>query len=132
MFEELLKNPLVKKALSAGEERMGKVVAAVLSNERVMAGVQQAMSSAMNARAAVEKGVRSAMQAVNLPSTDDVAELKKRLAELESIIDGLAARIDQAGEEPAARRAGPEGEGGDEGEGGGQGEGDGSRGDGAG
>ncbi len=101
MFDELLKNPLLKKALSAGEERVGKAVAALLSNERVMAGVQSAMSSAMQARAAVEKGVRNAMQAVNLPTTDDVAELKKRLAELESIIDGLAARIEQRTGEPA-------------------------------
>jgi hypothetical protein len=125
MFDELLKNPLVKKALEAGEERVGKVVAAVLSNERVMAGVQSAVSSAMNARAAVEKGVRSAMQAVNLPTTEDVDELKKRLAELESIIDGLAARMERAGEQPAGRGpgAGPEGEAEGEGEGKGEDEG---------
>jgi hypothetical protein len=98
MFDELLKNPLLKKALSAGEERVGKLVATVLSNEKVMAGVQTAMASALNARSALEKGVRSAMQAVNLPTTDDVAELKKRLAELESLIDGLAARMDREGE----------------------------------
>jgi hypothetical protein len=120
MFDELLKNPLVKKALSAGEERVGKVVAAVLSNERVMAGVQTAVSSAMSARAAVEKGVRSAMQAVNLPTTDDVAELKKRLAELESIIDGLAERIERGAGSAAAGSSSPAPE--EEGEGEGQGE----------
>jgi hypothetical protein len=95
MFEELLKNPLLKKALAAGEERMGKLVTTVLSSERVMAGVQTAVSTALNARSALEKGVRTAMQAVNLPTTDDVAELRKRLVELESIIDGLAARLQQ-------------------------------------
>jgi hypothetical protein len=120
MFDELLKHPLVKKALSAGEERVGKVVAAVLSNERVMAGVQTAVSSAMSARAAVEKGVRSAMQAVNLPTTDDVAELKKRLAELESIIDGLAERIERGAGSAAAGSSSPAPE--EEGEGEGQGE----------
>jgi len=103
MFDELIKNPLVKKALAAGEERVGKIVTAVLSNERVMAGVQTAVSSAVNARTALEKGVRSAMQAVNLPTTEDVAELKQRLAELESIIDGLAARLERdAGVAPGA------------------------------
>ena len=120
MFEELLKNPLVKKALSAGEERVGKAVAAVLSNERVMAGVQSAVSSAMSARAVVERGVRSAMQAVNLPTTDDVAELKRRLAELESIIDGLAERIEKGAGAPAGGAASPAPE--EEGEGEGQGE----------
>jgi hypothetical protein len=103
MFDDLLKNPTLKKALAAGEERVGKAVAAVLGNEKVMAGVQRAVSSALEARAVVEKGVKTAMQAVNLPTTEDVAELKKRLAELESIIDGLAARLDRQGEgEPPA------------------------------
>jgi len=103
MFEELKKNPFLQKALAAGEERVGKTVAALLSNEKVMAGVQRAVSSAFEAKAAVERGVKTAMQAVNLPSTEDVAELKKRLAELESIIDGLAARLERdAGVAPGA------------------------------
>ncbi len=115
MFEELRKNPLLQKALAAGEERVGKTVAALLSNEKVMAGVQKAVSSAFEAKAAVERGVKTAMQAVNLPTTDDVAELKKRLAELESIIDGLAARLDREeapsapGEPPAGEGKGPGG-----------------------
>jgi predicted aminopeptidase len=118
MFDGLRNNPLLKKALAAGEERMGKLVTTVLSNERVMAGVQSALSSAMNARSALEKGVRTAMQAVNLPTTEDVAELKKRLAELESLIDGLAARLDREGGpgaedgEAPARATGPDDEGG--------------------
>jgi hypothetical protein len=74
----------------------------------------------MSARAAVEKGVRSAMQAVNLPTTDDVAELKKRLAELESIIDGLAERIERGAGSAAAGSSSPAPE--EEGEGEGQGE----------
>ena len=37
--------------------------------------------------------VRTAMQAVNLPTTEDVAELRSRLAELETMLDGLAARV---------------------------------------
>lgn len=107
MFDELLKNPAVKRALAAGEERAGKVVTAVLSNEKVMAGVQQALTSALGAKATLERGLKSAMQAVNLPTTDDVAELKRRLAELESIIDGLAARLDAEGKAEGAGTGGP-------------------------
>jgi hypothetical protein len=109
MFEELKKNPLLQKALEAGEARVGKTVAALLSNERVMAGVQKAVTSAFEAKAAVERGVKTAMQAVNLPTTDDVAELKKRLAELESIIDGLAARMEREehAEQPGPAEAAP-------------------------
>jgi hypothetical protein len=117
MIEELLKSPLVKKALQAGEERVGKLVGSVLSNERVMAGVQTAMSSALQARATLEKGVRTAMQAVNLPTTEDVAELRRRLSELESIIDGLAARMER--EAPGGEGQGTPG--GEEGAGGGKG-----------
>lgn len=95
MFDELRRSPLLKKALAAGEERVGKVVAAVLSNERVMARVQGAVTTALEARAAVEKGVKSALHAVNLPTGDEVAELKRRIAELEAMIDGLAARVDR-------------------------------------
>jgi len=105
MFEELLRNPLLKKALEAGEARAGKVVAAVLSNERVLSGVQAALASAMGAKAALEKGLKTAMQAVNLPTTEDVAELKQRLAELESLIDGLASRLER--EEGGAERPEP-------------------------
>lgn len=111
MFDELLKNPLLQKALSAGEERVGRAVAALLSNEKFLAGFQSAMSSAMQARAAVEKGVRSAMQAANLPTTEDVADIKRRLAELESIIDDLAARIEQRTGEPPGEREQGEGKG---------------------
>jgi hypothetical protein len=59
---------------------------------------------------------------VNLPTTDDVAELKKRLAELESIIDGLAERIERGAGSAAAGASSPApGEEGEE-EGEGQGE----------
>jgi hypothetical protein len=102
MFEELIRHPLLKKALSAGEERVGKVVAAVLSNEQIMARIQRAMTAALEARAMAEKALKGALQAVNLPTTDDVAELKQRLAELETLIDGLASRLDQGGEKTAA------------------------------
>jgi hypothetical protein len=123
MIEDLLKSPLVKKALEAGEVRVGKLVTAVLGNEKVMAGVQTAMAQAMSARATLEKGVRTAMQAVNLPTTDDVAELKRRLEELESIIDGLAARMDRPAEGEAAAPRQGEPDAGGEGASGGEGSG---------
>ncbi|HTN51775.1 MAG TPA: hypothetical protein VML50_05190 [Anaeromyxobacter sp.] len=57
-FEDVLRNPVLRRALAAG------------------------------------------LRAANLPSRDDVAALKRKLSELESMIDGLAARADaDAGEE---------------------------------
>ncbi len=97
MIEDLLKSPLVQKALAAGEERVGKVVTQLLSNERVMHGVQTVVASALHAKSTLDRGVKTAMQAVNLPTTDDVEELRRKLSELEVLLDGLAARVGDAG-----------------------------------
>src|SRR5512146_866966 len=103
MIEGLLRNPAVRKALAMGEERMGRLVTQLLSNEKVMHGVQTMVSSALNAKSTFDKGVKSAMQAVNLPSTEDVDELRRKLAELESVVDGLASKLDTT---PAEKKNG--------------------------
>jgi hypothetical protein len=94
-FDDLLKNPLVRRALQAGEEQVGKAVAKVLPSEGVATGVQTLLSGAVQARATLERGVSQALHAVNLPSKDDVAALRKKLEELEAMIDGLAERVDR-------------------------------------
>jgi hypothetical protein len=94
-FDDLLKNPLVRRALQAGEEQVGKAVAKVLASEGVATGVQTLLSGAVQARATLERGVSQALHAVNLPSKDDVAALRKKLEELEAMIDGLAERVDR-------------------------------------
>src|SRR5512132_4743808 len=96
IIDEFLKNPTVKRALAAGEERMGKLVTQLLSNERVMHGVQTVVASALNAKSTLDRGVKTAMQAVNLPTTEDVEELRRKLSELEVLLDGLAARVGDA------------------------------------
>jgi hypothetical protein len=70
MLEEMLSNPLVKLALSA----------------------------ASSARETIERGVRSALQAANLPTSGDVEELKRRLGELETMLDDLSRRLGRTGE----------------------------------
>ncbi len=96
MIDDVLKNPLLKRALAAGEERVGKLVTQLLSSERVMHGVQTVVASALNAKSTLDRGVRTAMQAVNLPTTEDVEELRRKLGELEALLDGLAARVPPA------------------------------------
>ena len=103
MIEDLLRNPMVKKALTTGEERMGRLVTQLLSNEQVMHGVQAVVASALNAKSTFDRGVRTAMQAVNLPTTEDVEELRRKLSELEMLLDGLAARV-----APPAAKSGEE------------------------
>lgn len=102
MLDALMNHPMMRKALAAGEERMGKVVSQLLSNERLMAGLQTAFSSAVTAKETFDRSVRRTLSAVNLPTTDDVEELRRKLGELEAILDGLAERIGAAGTAPAA------------------------------
>ncbi|HZZ83087.1 MAG TPA: hypothetical protein VFE30_01000 [Anaeromyxobacteraceae bacterium] len=106
MLDEMLRNPTVKKALEAGEERVGKLVTQLLSNERVVSGLQSMVASALTAKSVVDRGVKRTLQAVNLPSTEDVDELRRKLSDLESMLDQLAERVDQkpkvgAGDESA-------------------------------
>ena len=91
MLEEMLSNPLVKLALSA----------------------------ATSARETFERGLRSALQAANLPTSEDVEELKRRLGELETMLDDLGRRLGRTGE----RGGGPRHGGGEPGEGAGRGSG---------
>jgi hypothetical protein len=107
MIDEFLKNPMVKRALAAGEERMGKLVTQLLSSERVMHGVQTVVASALNAKSSLDRGVKTAMQAVNLPTTEDVEELRRKLSELEALLDGLAQRVGETTpSQPESRRDG--------------------------
>ncbi len=94
-FDDVLKNPLVRKALLAGEERVGKAVGKLLANEGVASGFRTLLSGAIQARATVERGVSQALHAANLPSRDDVDALRRKLQELEAMIDGLAEKVDR-------------------------------------
>ena len=99
----------VKRALAVGEERVGKVVTQLLSNERVMHGVQTFVASALSAKSTFDRGVRTAMQAVSLPTTEDVEELRRKLSELETLLDGLAARVGDADGKTGGGRANGQG-----------------------
>ncbi len=98
-LREMLENPMLRRAVAAGEERMGRVVGKLLASDRVTSGLQTLVSSAIQAKSTFDRGVRQALHAANLPSADEVAALKQKLSELESMIDGLADKVDRAGEQ---------------------------------
>lgn len=97
LFDDVLKNPLLKKALEAGEEHVGKVVGKLLASD-VTGGLQSLVTGARQARETLERGVSQALHAANLPSKDDVAALKRRLEELESMLDGLSEKVGRGGD----------------------------------
>jgi hypothetical protein len=103
ILDDVLKNPALRRVLAAGEEQMGKVVGKLLASDAVTSGLQGLVSSALQARETLGRGVQQALHAANLPSREDVAALRRKLDELESMIDGLSARV--AGEPPGQEGA---------------------------
>jgi hypothetical protein len=97
ILDDLLKNSALRRVLAAGEEGMGKVVGRLLTSEAVTSGLQGLVSSALQARQTFDRGVQQALHAANLPSRSDVDALKRKLEELESMVDGLATRVGEAG-----------------------------------
>jgi hypothetical protein len=95
-LDDVLKNPLLRKALETGEAQVGKVVGKLLADERLATGVHTLLAGAAHARETLEKGVAQALHAANLPSRDDMAALRRKLDELEAMLDGLAERVDEA------------------------------------
>jgi hypothetical protein len=93
LFDDVMKNPLVKKALEAGEEQVGKVLGRLLASDGLTGGFQSLVTTARQARETLERGMSQALHAANLPSKDDVAALRRRLEELESMIDGLSEKV---------------------------------------
>jgi hypothetical protein len=98
LFDDLVrKNPLLKRALAAGEEQVGKAVGSLLAGDGLVGGLRALAAGATHARETFEKGVAQALHAANLPSRDDVAALRRRLEELETLLDGLAEKVDAPG-----------------------------------
>jgi hypothetical protein len=97
LLDDVLRHPAVRKAVAAGEEQVGRAVAKVLASEGVADGLRALSAGAVRARETLERGVSQALHAANLPSRDDVAGLKRRLEELETVLDGLAGKVGRGG-----------------------------------
>ena len=86
-------NPMFKKMIETGEERMSKIASQLLSNEKFMGALQKTVTTAIEAKGTIEKGVQTALGAMNIPTAGDVKKLEGKLEELEKVFEGLSARI---------------------------------------
>lgn len=117
MLRSLLDNPILRQARAAGERQLGRV----LSPEVAGAALQTVLAAAGEARQRFDRVARAAMDAAQVPSSRDVEELKRRLVEMEELLDGLSARLARAeaheddDEEPTPAAASATGGAGDEG-----------------
>jgi polyhydroxyalkanoate synthesis regulator phasin len=87
-------NPVMKKLVATGEERVGKLVQQLMSNEKFVAGIQKIVTSGLQAKGTLDKSIRTALSAMNLPSTGDLENLRGKIDDLEKLLGSLEAKID--------------------------------------
>jgi polyhydroxyalkanoate synthesis regulator phasin len=87
-------NPVMKKLVATGEERIGKLVQQLMSNEKFVAGVQTLVSRALSAKGTMDKSIKTALSAMNLPSTGDLDTLREKIDDLEGLLSQLESKLD--------------------------------------
>jgi hypothetical protein len=102
LFDDVLRNPLLKKAIAAGEEQAGRVVGKLLSSDAIATGLQGLITAASTARATFEAGVQTALKAAHVPAAGEVEALRHKVEDLEALVGNLSARLDAAPRAPAA------------------------------
>ena len=90
----LKNNPMVKKLVQTGEERVGKLASTLLSNENFVAAFQSLVSKSLAAKGTVDKSLRSALAAMNLPSSADVESLRAKVEELDRLLSSVEKKVD--------------------------------------
>jgi polyhydroxyalkanoate synthesis regulator phasin len=90
----LKNNPVMKKLVETGEERVGKLASTLLSNETFVSTVQSLVSKSLAAKGSVDKSLRSALAAMNLPSTADVESLRAKVEDLERLLTSVEKKVD--------------------------------------
>jgi hypothetical protein len=74
---------IMNNILSLGEERMGELVTQLLKNDSFVDAMQRAITSSLAAKKSVDKGLVGIYSALNVPTLDDVEELRGKLNEVE-------------------------------------------------
>jgi polyhydroxyalkanoate synthesis regulator phasin len=87
-------NPVMKKLVATGEERVGKLVQQLMANETFVAGVQTLVSRALSAKGTLDKSIKTALSAMNLPSTGDLETLREKLDDLERVLGQMESKVD--------------------------------------
>ena len=95
----LKNNPMVKKLVETGEERVGKLAQALLSNERFVTAIQTLIQRTLSAKGVLDKSLRSALAAMNLPSTEDVESLRRKIADLDTTLSRIEAKLEKVPEQ---------------------------------
>lgn len=87
-------NAVMKKLVATGEERIGKIAQQLLSNEKFVATIQTIVSRTLTAKGTLDKSLRSALSAMNLPSTGDLEILREKVDDLERVLSSVESKVD--------------------------------------
>ncbi len=87
-------NPMVKRIVETGEERVGKLAQQLMSNEKFVATVQTLVTRTIAAKGTLDGALRTALAAMNLPSTSDVEQLRAKVEDLERLLGSVEAKVD--------------------------------------
>ncbi|MBM7114089.1 hypothetical protein [Archangium primigenium] len=87
-------NPMVKRIVETGEERVGKLAQQLMSNEKFVATVQTLVTRTLAAKGTLDGALRTALAAMNLPSTSDVEQLRAKVEDLERLLGSVEAKVD--------------------------------------
>lgn len=87
-------NPVMKKLVETGEERIGKIAQQLLSNEKFVSMVQGIVSRSLAAKGTLDSTLRTALSAMNLPSTADLELLRSKVDDLEKLLASIEGKID--------------------------------------
>jgi hypothetical protein len=98
----LKNNPVMKKLVETGEERIGKLAQQLLSNEKFVAAIQTTVSRTLAAKGTLDKSLRSALAAMNLPSTADLESLRAKVDDLERMLASIESKVDGLVTPPAS------------------------------
>jgi hypothetical protein len=90
----LKNNPVMKKLVETGEERIGKIAQQLLSNEKFVAMVQSLVSRSLAAKGTLDTALRTALSAMNLPSTADLEILRNKVDDLEKLLSSVESKVD--------------------------------------
>ena len=93
----LKNNPMMKRLVETGEERIGKIAQQLLSNEKFVAAIQGLVSRSLAAKGTLDKSLRTALAAMNLPSTADLELLRGKVEDLERLLSTIEKKVDSIG-----------------------------------
>jgi hypothetical protein len=89
----LRENPMFKKMIATGEERMSKIASQLLGNEKFMGTLQKAVAAAIDIKSTATTAAQAALGAMNVPTAADVHKLESKIEELEKVFESLSLKI---------------------------------------